>query len=172
LRRQHAVHKEEKIEEMVRIFYGEGHGKSTAAMGRALQAASEGRQVFVIHYLKGRMEEEYQFMKRLEPEIKVFRFEKTDSCYENLTAEEKIEAGRNILNGVNFARKVLLTGECDLLILDEALGLVDAGLIAKEDLENLLRSRSDGMELILTGRTMDDSIRVYADEIYKIKSEK
>jgi cob(I)alamin adenosyltransferase len=157
---------------MVRIFYGEGHGKSTAAMGRALQAASEGRQVFVIHYLKGRMEEEARFMKKLEPEIKVFQFEKTECCYEDLSAEEKKEAGPSIINGVNFARKVLQTGECDLLILDEALGLVDAGLIEKEDLENLLKSRSEGMELILTGRTMDDSIRVYADEIYKIKSEK
>ena len=150
---------------IVRIFYGEGHGKSTAAMGRALQAASEGKSVFIIHYLK-------QFMKKLEPEIKVFRFEKSDVCYENLSPEEKKEAQLNIKNGVNFARKVLLTGECDLLILDEILGLVDAGLLEKEELENLLKSRSGGMDLILTGRNMDESIRSYADEIYKIKSEK
>lgn len=157
---------------IVRIFYGEGHGKSTAAMGRALQAASEGKQVFVIHYLKGRMEGEAQFMKKLEPEIKVFQFEKNNVSYENLSPEEKKEAQLNIKNGVNFARKVLLTGECDLLILDEVLGLVDAGLLQKEELENLLKSRSGGMDLILTGRNMDESIRVYADEIYKIKSEK
>ena len=157
---------------IVRIFYGEGHGKSTAAMGRALQAASEGKQVFVIHYLKGRMEGEAQFMKKLEPEIKVFQFEKNNVSYENLSPEEKKEAQLNIKNGVNFARKVLLTGECDLLILDEVLGLVDAGLLQKEELENLLKSRSGGMDLILTGRNMDESIRAYADEIYKIKSEK
>ena len=30
-------------------------------------------------------------------------------------------------NGLNFAKKVLATGECDVLILDEALGLVEAG---------------------------------------------
>lgn len=157
---------------IVRIFYGEGHGKSTAAMGRALQAASEGKSVFVIHYLKGRMEEEAQFMKKLEPEIKVFQFEKNNVSYENLSPEEKKEAQLNIKNGVNFARKVLLTGECDLLILDEVLGLVDAGLLEKEELENLVKSRSGGMDLILTGRNMDASIREYADEIYKIKSEK
>ena len=78
---------------IVRIFYGEGHGKSTAAMGRALQAASEGRSVFVIHYLKGKMEEEAQFMKKLEPEIKVFQFEKSDECYEDLSEEEKRKRG-------------------------------------------------------------------------------
>ena len=65
--------------------------------------------MFIIHYLKGRMEEEAQFMKKLEPEIKVFQFEKTDACYEDLSAEEKKEASLNIKNGVNFARKVLLT---------------------------------------------------------------
>lgn len=157
---------------IVRIFYGEGHGKSTAALGRALQAASSGKNVFIIHYLKGRMEGEAEFMRKLEPEIKVFHFEKYDCCYENLSPEEKKEAEMNIKNGVNFARKVLVTGECDLLILDEVLGLVDEGLLEQEELENLLKSRSSRMDLILTGRTMDDGIRSYADEIYKIKSEK
>lgn len=157
---------------IVRIFYGDGHGKSTAAMGRALQAASEGKSVFVIHYLKGKMEEEAQFMKKLEPEIKVFQFERSDEPYENLSPEEQKEARLNIKNGVNFARKVLQTGECDLLILDEMLGLADVGLLEDNELKGLLRSRSGGMDLILTGRTMDESIRDYADEIYKIKSEK
>lgn len=157
---------------IVRIFYGEGHGKSTAALGRALQAASEGKSVFIIHYLKGRMEGEAQFMKKLEPEIKVFQFEKSESSFEDLSAEEKRDAQMNIRNGVNFARKVLQTGECDLLILDEVLGLVDAGLLENEELEKLLQSRSGEMDLILTGRNMDDTVRVYADEIYKIKSEK
>lgn len=157
---------------IVRIFYGEGHGKSTAAIGCALKAASEGKSVFAIHYLKGKMEALAQFMQRLEPQIKVFQFEKRDACYEDLSPEEQKEAQMNIKNGVQFARKVLLTGECDLLVLDEVLGLVDAGLLEKEELEDLLKSRSGGMDLILTGRRMDDSIRGYADEIYKIKSEK
>lgn len=157
---------------MTLVFYGEGHGKSTAAMGRALKAASEGKTVFVIHYLKGRMNHEAEFMKKLEPQIKVFQFEKSDQRYEDLSYEEKQEAQMNIRNGVNFAKKVLVTGECDLLILDEALGLLDAGLLTLEELQVLLKSKSAGMELILTGRTMDPAIRQFANEIYKIKSEK
>ncbi len=157
---------------VVRIIYGEGHGKSTAALGRALKAASEGKRVFIIHYLKGKMEAEAQFMKKLEPEIKVFQFERSDAPYESLSPEEQKEERLNIKNGVGFARKVLVTGECDLLILDEMLGLRDAGLLDAGELEGLLDSRSREMDLILTGRTMDDSIREYADEIYRIKSEK
>lgn len=33
----------------VQIYYGDGRGKSTAALGYALQTAIAGRNVFVIH---------------------------------------------------------------------------------------------------------------------------
>ena len=155
---------------IVRIFYGEGHGKSTAAMGRALQAASEGKSVFVIHYLKGRMEDEAQFMKKLEPEIKVFQFEKSDLSYENLSPEEKKEAQMNIKNGVNFARKVLLTGECDLLILDEVLGLVEYGIVTAEDIRMLLDEASDDVELIFTGIRLCPEIMEWADSVYQVST--
>ena len=155
---------------IVRIFYGEGHGKSTAAMGRALQAASEGKSVFIIHYLKGRMEEEAQFMKKLEPEIKVFQFEKTDACYEDLSAEEKKEASLNIKNGVNFARKVLLTGECDLLILDEVLGLIDVGILSVEELRTLISAKTEETTVIMTGIQLSDEVCMLADEVSKIET--
>ena len=63
------------------------------------------------------------YLRRLEPEVKVFRFEKMDRYYEDLSEDEQREENINILNGVNFAKKVLTIGECDVLILDEILGL-------------------------------------------------
>ena len=53
----------------VQIYYGDGRGKSTAALGYALQAASAGKNVFIIQFLKGRMAAESAFLQRLEPEI-------------------------------------------------------------------------------------------------------
>ena len=60
----------------IQIFSGEGHGKSPAALGRAIQKACEGEYVVIIQFLKGRGLTESEFLKRLEPEIKIFRFEK------------------------------------------------------------------------------------------------
>ena len=111
----------------VQIYYGDGRGKSTAALGYALQAASAGKNVFVIQFLKGRMAAESAFLQRLEPEIKVFHFEKTDERYEQLSEQEKTEENRNLRNGVSFARKVLLNDECSLLVLDELLGVIVSG---------------------------------------------
>ena len=83
-------------------------------------------------------------------------------------AEEKL----NMKNGLNFAKKVLVTGECNVLILDEVLGLIDAGVISSEELEAVLKAKMDETEVIMTGRVLEESIRSYADEIYKITAEK
>ncbi len=152
----------------VQVYYGAGRGKSTAALGRAILTASAGKTVFIIQFLKGKTDDGMKFLERLEPEIKVFRFEKSEEYYKNLSEAEKSEEVKNIKNGINFAKKVLSTGECDLLILDEVLGLVDYGVIESKELENLISVRLDDMELILTGRKLNDSLRSHADEIYHL----
>ena len=113
-------------EGLVQIYSGEGHGKSAAAIGRALQVACNGENVVIIRFLKGMRND--GFLKRLEPEIKIFRFEKSEEEFSQLSAERQQEEIHNIKNGLNFAKKVLTTGECSLLILDEVLGLIDNGI--------------------------------------------
>ena len=54
-------------EGLVQIYSGEGHGKSAAAIGRALQAACNGENVVIIRFLNG-MHYVY-FLKLMDPEI-------------------------------------------------------------------------------------------------------
>ena len=157
---------------LINIYYGEGKGKSTASLGRSLVSASEGKEVFIIQFLKGRLPGNLNYLKNLEPEIKIFRFEKMDKYYEDLSDDEKSEENNNILNGVHFAKKVLNIGECDLLILDEILGLVDLGIIDVQEVLRLIEAKPDDMELILTGRYLPDELREAADYISCIGIEK
>ena len=157
---------------LVKIYFGEGKGKSTSSMGRALVCASEEKEVFVIQFLKGKMTGRLDYLKRLEPEIKVFRFEREEAFYEDLTEEEKQEEKVNILNGYNFAKKVLSIGECEVLILDEILGLLDLHLISKTEISDMLAAKPSDVTVIMTGRVLDDGIRGMADEIYNITPEK
>lgn len=156
----------------VQVYYGAGRGKSPAALGRAIRAAAEGKTVFIIQFLKGKSDEEMEFLKRLEPEIKFFRFEKSEEYFSELSEEEQLEEVKNIKNGINFAKKVLTTGECDLVILDEVLGLVDHGLIDAEELKTLIAARLDDTDLIMTGWVLSDELRPYIDEIYHLIPEK
>ena len=151
---------------VVQIYSGEGHGKSAAALGRAIQVASSGKNVVIINFLKGIQNEE--FLKRLEPEIKIFRFEKSEEEFSSLSEKRQKEEIYNIKNGLNFAKKVLTTGECSLLILDEVLGLVDNGIISVEDLKCMIEAKSDDVSIILTGIRLEDGICEIADEISRI----
>ena len=154
---------------LIYIYAGDGRGKSPAAIGRAVQAAVEGKHVVIIQFLKGKGQEDSDFMRRMEPEIKLFRFEKSDENFEELSEERKAEEVGNIRNGMNFARKVLATGECDLLILDEVLGLIERGIVSVEDVKTLLECRGD-TDVIMTGIKLSDEICVEADEISKIET--
>lgn len=155
----------------VYIYSGDGRGKSPAALGRAVQTAVAGGSVVLIQFLKGRGLQDSSFLRRMEPEIKLFRFEKSDENYEELSEVRKQEEISNIKNGIAYAKKVLCTGECDLLILDEVLGLVEKGILQEDDLKSLLEYRG-ATDVILTGINLSDEVCMLADEVSKIETVK
>lgn len=147
------------------IIYGNGGGKSELAMGRAITAMTRQKNVIVIQFLKGcRRKEELDVYARLEPQIKVFCFEKSDCNFEQLSDLEKQDELLNIHNCINYTRKVLATGECDLLILDGILGLVMHKILKEEELVAILSVRGEA-EVLLTGDGLPESIRALADRI-------
>jgi cob(I)alamin adenosyltransferase len=154
---------------IVQVYYGNGKGKTTAAVGQCIRAASLGYEVIIIQFLKGRDAEEFSFLKKLEPSIKLFRFEKAKESYDDLTAEEQLEEKKNIINGFNFARKVIETGECDVLVLDEVLGLVDLGIVTLDDILKLIDLRDDYYKLVMTGQNMPEVLVEHVDMISKIE---
>ena len=155
---------------LVYIYSGDGHGKSPAALGRAVMEAATGKSVVIIQFLKGKGVEDTEFIRRLEPEIKVFRFEKSDKNFFELPEDKQMEETINIKNGFNYARKVLATGECNLLILDEVLGLIDNGIITVDELKSLLEARTDETDVIMTGISLNGEVCMLADEVSKIET--
>lgn len=155
-------------ERLIQIYYGKGKGKTTAAIGQCIIAASKGQNVIIIQFLKGKEKEEFSFIEKLEPNIKLFRFDKALVGYADLNDEEKKEEKINILNSFNFARKVIETGESDVLVLDEVLGLIDFGIVLVQDIIDLISSKADYQRIILTGQNMPKELYDYADWISEI----
>lgn len=153
----------------IEVICGNGKGKTAMALGRAVRALTEQKDVIMIQFLKGSQSPaDSEVIQRLEPQFKVFRFEKESRHFEELTEAEKEEEIFNIRNGFNYARKVLGTGECELLILDEVLGLLDLGIITREELESVLDCREEA-DVILTGKQFSDSLKTMADQIDRIE---
>lgn len=154
---------------IVQAFYGQGRGKTSAAVGQALRDAGDGQHITVIQFLKGKAADEFRVLARLEPDVQFFRFDQSDSSYCDLSLQEKEEEKQNIRNAFNFAKKVIETGESDVIILDELLGLIDLKIITENDVEDLIRIQGDYKKLIITGAKLPDQIRAYVDEVSEIR---
>ncbi len=152
----------------LQIYFGNGRGKTTAAIGQAIREASAGKTVFIVQFLKGRQPEQISFIQRLEPEIKLFRFQRREAAFEELDAKEREEEVMNMKNGLNFAKKVLATGECDVLVLDEILGLLDYGIAEVSDIRALLLEASEDTEIIFTGIRLCSEVMEWANGVYQI----
>ena len=151
------------------VICGQGGGKTALALGKGLLALTRQKRVIVIQFLKGSYHMQgLDQVKGLEPGLKVFRFEKSDQYYEELTEEEKREEEINIRNGFHFARKVIGTGECDLLILDEILGILDRQIITPEEFAQMIALKAENMQIILTGKVFPESLRGLVDSISTI----
>ena len=153
---------------MIQIFMGDGHGKSAAALGMAMREAAMGGRVVVIQFLKASNLIESSFMEKLEPEIKFFRFERSDDDYLERSRHEQEEDAVNMRNGLGFARKVLSTGMCDLLVLDEILEVINKGIVSIGELREAVRDRGE-TDIIITGCDMDMGICDFADDITQIR---
>ncbi|WP_058486147.1 cob(I)yrinic acid a,c-diamide adenosyltransferase [Defluviitalea phaphyphila] len=157
---------------LIQVYCGEGKGKTTAAIGQGIRAIGQGMKVIMIQFLKSSFTGELDTLKKLEPDFKVFRFEKPKDFFWNLNDEEKKELKNEIMNAINFSKKVLDTKECDMLILDEILGVIQNGLLKESEVCELLDKKPLGIEIILTGRYLTDEIRKKANYISNIHAEK
>ena len=75
---------------LIQVICGPGRGKTTGAIGRGIVALGSGKSVIMVQFLKGSMDaDKMEVIKRLEPEFKVFRFEKSCTRFEELSPQEK-----------------------------------------------------------------------------------
>ena len=91
---------------------------------------------------------------------------------EHADADEQEQEESNIRNGINYVKKVLQTGECDLVVIDEILGLVDNHIIELQDIIRLIEAKDEDMELVLTGRNMPLGLTSYVSDVCEICAKK
>jgi cob(I)alamin adenosyltransferase len=154
---------------MVQIFTGDGKGKTTAALGTALRSLGHGLKVYVVVFMKGDYPYgEWDALARF-PNVTIERFgfrEFTDP--NNVKPEEREQAEQALASG----RKAVLSGEYDVVILDEINVACGWKLIKTEDVLQLVKEKPRNVELILTGRRADGRLIELADlvtECVKVK---
>ena len=99
------------------VYYGSGKGKTSLAIGRGIRQLGQGHSVTMIQFMDYDNKTEITPLKKLEPDFRVFCFEKARDCIDETDECVKKEILNEIRVGFTFAKKILETGECDILIL-------------------------------------------------------
>ena len=115
---------------LLHLYWGDGKGKTTAAMGLALRALGSGKRVVIVQFLKGGQSGEIPLLAQLG--AKIFRGKGGQKFVFQMNEAEKA-AARAVQNENLTAA---LAEPADLLILDEAgsaweLDMVDKDLLRR-----------------------------------------
>ncbi len=136
---------------LVQIFWGNGKGKTTAALGTALRAAGNGYSVHLVQFMKngtGDSEIDYPGEIRALENFPNFSYKRfgTGSWVIGKPSLENISK-------VKDAYKYLVSrlGQFDIIIADEILYAVQFGLLQEKDIIQLMQNKPPEQELILTG---------------------
>ncbi len=146
---------------LIQVYTGNGKGKTTAALGLALRAVGHQMKVLVVQFMKGNGRYgEVESAKRLSPYLTIIRTGRNTFISKSKPDPEDLQIAQK---GFLIAKKAIQNREYDIVILDEINLAVDYGLIPLEDLLQLMDSKPETVELILTGRDVNPAILERAD---------
>lgn len=133
---------------LVHLYFGEGKGKTSAAVGLAVRCAGAGISVIFAQFLKGRPSSEGIALEKLG--IKLVRAQASAKFSVEMSAREREKVLSENLYTLNQLEGDIKTG-CGLIVLDEVVSAVGCGLLPLESLMGFIKNRPPGVEIVLTG---------------------
>lgn len=153
----------------IHVITGPGKGKTTAAFGLAMRASGQGLRVCIVQFMKtNETTGEAIAAKRLK-NVEVAQFGTGKFVNpKRVTSADRARARE----GMDYLKERVARGGCDILILDEVNVAVSFGLVKAEEVLRTLRSRGEGMEVVLTGRNAPNEFIECADYVSIIDSKR
>jgi len=158
----------------IQVYTGDGKGKTTASLGLTMRALGRGWKVLIVMFAKGGngYGELFSFRElspKLMNQLKIIQAGLDRIVYKNTISEED----KNAVNyGWKAAKQAAMSGEFDLIVLDEANIAIELGLISLEDMKDFLKNKPLSLEIVLTGRHAHKDIIELAhlvSEIHPVK---
>ncbi|AEF17689.1 MULTISPECIES: cob(I)yrinic acid a,c-diamide adenosyltransferase [Thermoanaerobacterium] len=153
---------------LIQIYTGDGKGKTTAAIGLGIRALGRDFKVYMVQFLKGRDTGELYVLKNID-NFKVFRFQSSEKFFFQMDENEKNVLRDEMHEAYKFIENVIKNEECDMLILDEIMGVIQNNIFSVEDVLKLMKEKPDTMEMILTGRNAPKELIDNADLVTEMK---
>ena len=158
----------------VHVITGDGKGKTTSSLGLALRAIGNNLRVHMVQFLKSGFTGELYSAKKLGFEIEQFGVdairEKQKKIQEfkdktgRFTFQPDVEEKDAALQGWGHAKKMIKSGDFDVIIMDEINCVLAKGLVPIQEVMDILKNHGK-VELIFTGRDAPEELMDAADYV-------
>jgi cob(I)alamin adenosyltransferase len=151
------------------VYTGDGKGKTTAAIGLTVRAAGNRMRVFFLQFIKGQWKsgerEVLRSLPGVELEVTGRGFTIDGLRDPRIPMDDHATAAAL---GFSRVRQIVLSGEYDVVVLDEILGAIAAELIPLDEVLTLVRSKPIHVHLVLTGRGAPQALIDIADLVSEV----
>jgi cob(I)alamin adenosyltransferase len=168
---------------LIVINTGPGKGKTTAALGTALRAAGNGMRVLILQFLKGSWH--YGELDAIAALDQALAKASSQPIGENIAirqmgrgfvkvggAETDPEDLRMVEQAWQDAAEAILSGDWDLVVLDEINYAIGYKMLDPEKVAETLRQKPEMVHVILTGRNAHPTLVELADTVTEMREVK
>ena len=155
---------------LVILNTGNGKGKTTAALGTAFRALGHGWRVCMVQFIKGKWKPgEVRMAGKLAPgQFEVIPMGEGFTWESENLEKDKATAQR----AWEIAKEKLLSGDFQLVILDEINYTITYKFLDLDDVLDAIRKRPSNVNVIMTGRGAHPALVELADlvsEVHEVK---
>jgi cob(I)alamin adenosyltransferase len=156
---------------LILINTGPGKGKTTAALGTAFRAAGNGMRVLILQFLKGSWH--YGELDSAEKLGEDFVIKQLGRGFVKVGgAETDPEDLRMVEEAWTEASSAILSGDWDLVVLDEINYAIGYKMLGPEKVAEVLRQKPEMVHVILTGRNAHPLLVELADTVTEMREVK
>jgi len=151
---------------LIQVYTGNGKGKTSAAFGLALRATGRGLKVYIIQFIKGGFDYGELYVADRLPNLTLKAFGRGKFVTEKPPRREDVDSANEALT---LAEEKVKSGEYDVVILDEINVALSLKLIDIRRVMEMLKTKPNHVELVLTGRSAPDTLVRVADLVTEMK---
>ena len=151
------------------VYYGDGKGKTSAAVGLCIRAAGHGLRVGIAQFLKPGTSGELTVLRKLD-NVTVFPHLPNVKFVNAMTAEERIACTAFCAGLMREIETV--APQLDVLLLDEAGSAAETGMLDMAALTAWLNARPAGLEVIVTAHNPPAALIDMADYVTELRCER
>ncbi len=153
---------------MIHVYFGDGKGKTTAAVGLAARAAGSNMKVLFVQFLKTEFSGERHTLSHTENITLTFCPLELKFTFE-MDEKEKLQAAKVFKGIFDSSVTTALTERYDMVILDEIFDVINNEMISEAEVFEFVANAPVSMEIIMTGHNPPERFIEAADYVTEFK---